>query len=83
MFRLAAHSLHRSATPLGDYLRRLKPRLGPAGATTATAHKIAVIFYTMVRRQAEYDRTLWAAHEAERDRRLQAKLKRQAHRSGL
>ncbi len=82
MFRLAAHGLHRSATPLGDYLRRLKSRLGPAAATTATAHKIAVIFYTMVRKQVEYDGTLWAAREAERDRRLQAKLKRQAHRLG-
>jgi transposase len=63
-------------------LRRLKSRLGPAAATTATAHKIAVIFYTMVRKQAEYDGTLWAAREAERDRRLQAKLKRQARRLG-
>jgi transposase len=82
MFRLAAHSLHRSLTPLGDHLRRLKSRLGPAAATTATAHKIAVIFYTMVRKQVEYDGTLWAARDAERDRRLQAKLTRQARRLG-
>jgi hypothetical protein len=41
LFRLAAHALHRSPTPLGDYLRRMKARLGPAAATTATAHKIA------------------------------------------
>ena len=82
LFRLAAHSLHRSATPLGDYLRRMKTRLGPAAATTATAHKIAVIFYTMVTKQTEYDETLWAAREAERDRRLEARLKRQAHRLG-
>ncbi len=82
LFRLAAHSLHRSPTPLGDYLRRMKARLGPAAATTATAHKIAIIFYTMVHKQAEYDETLWAARDAERDRRLQAKLKRQAHRLG-
>ena len=27
---------------MGDYLRRMKSKLGPAGATTATAHKIAV-----------------------------------------
>jgi transposase len=82
LFRLAAHSLHRSSTPLGAYLRRMKARLGPAAATTATAHKIAVIFYTMITKQAEYDETLWAAREAERDRRLEAKLKRQAHRLG-
>ena len=82
LFRLAAHALHRSPTPLGDYLRRMKARLGPAAATTATAHKIAVIFYTMIRKQVEYDDTLWAARDAERDRRLEAKLKRQAHRLG-
>ncbi len=29
MFLLAAHGLHRSATPLGDYLRRLKSRSAP------------------------------------------------------
>ena len=82
LFRLAAHSLHHNATPLGDYLRRMKARLGPAAATTATAHKIAVIFYTMIRNQTEYDDSLWAAREADRDRRLEAKLKRQAHRLG-
>ena len=51
LFRLAAHSLHRSPTPLGDYLRRMKAKMGPAAATTATAHKIAIIFYTMVKNQ--------------------------------
>ncbi len=42
---MAAYSLHRSPTPLGNYLRRMKSKLGPKAATTATAHKIAVIFY--------------------------------------
>jgi hypothetical protein len=37
------------STPLGVYLRRIQAKLGPAAATTATAHKIAVIFYTIVR----------------------------------
>ena len=41
--------LHRDQTPMGDYLRRMKAKLGPAAATTATAHKIAIIFYTMVK----------------------------------
>jgi hypothetical protein len=48
LFRMAAYSLHHDPTPLGAYLRRMKSRLGPAGATTATAHKIAIIFFTMV-----------------------------------
>ncbi len=32
----------------------MKSKLGPAGATTATAHKIAIIFYTRVKKQVEY-----------------------------
>jgi len=82
MFRLAAHSLHRSLTPLGNYLRRMKAKLGPAAATTATAHKIATIFYTLVRNQVEYDESVWAQRDAERDIRLEAKLKRQAKQRG-
>jgi transposase len=62
MFRLAAFALHSSQTPLGVYLRRMKAKLGPAAANTATAHKIAVIFYTIVKNQVEYDETVWAAH---------------------
>ena len=58
LFRMAAYSLHHDRSPLGDYLRRMKSKLGPPGATTATAHKIAIIFYTMVKKQVEYDATL-------------------------
>jgi transposase len=82
LFRLAAHSLHRSLTPMGMYLRRMKAKLGPAAATTATAHKIATIFYTLVNRQIEYDETLWATSNAEREKRLEVHLKRQAERLG-
>jgi hypothetical protein len=83
LFRMAAYALHHDPTPLGDYLRRMKSRLGPAGATTATAHKIAVIFYTMVKKQVEYDATLWAERDAERERRFDAKLKRHALQRGF
>jgi transposase len=82
MFRLAASSLHHSPTPVGKYLRRMKAKLGPSGAITATAHKIAVVFYTMVKNQVEYDETIWATKDAEREKRLEAKLKRQARQLG-
>jgi len=78
LFRLAAFSLHHSLTPLGNYLRRMKAKLGPEAATTATAHKIAVIFYTMVKNQVEYDESIWATRDAHREKRLEMKLKRQA-----
>ena len=82
LFRMAAYSLHHDQTPLGDYLRRMKSKLGPAGATTATAHKIAIIFYTMVKKQVEYDATLWQQRDAQREKRFEAKLKRQAQQLG-
>ncbi len=82
LFRLAAHSLHRDQTPLGDYLRRMKAKLGPAAATTATAHKIAIIFYTMVKKQLEYDASLWAQRDAMREKRLEARLQKQAAQRG-
>jgi hypothetical protein len=82
MFRQAAYSLHHSLTPMGDYLRRMKTRLGPAAATTATAHKIAVIFYTMVKNQVEYDETIWATRDVKRQQRIEARLKRQANQLG-
>jgi transposase len=82
LFRMAAYSLHHDRSPLGDYLRRMKSKLGPPGATTATAHKIAIIFYTMVKKQVEYDATLWAERDAEREKRFEAKIKRQAQQLG-
>jgi transposase len=82
MFRLAAHALHHDQTPMGNYLRRMKSKLGPKGATTATAQKIAIIFYTMVNNQVEYDATLWAQRDAQREQRYQEKLQRQARQLG-
>ena len=82
LFRMAAYALHRSPTPLGNYLRRMKAKLGPQAATMATAHKIAVIFYTMIKNQVEYDETIWDARDAAREKRLQARLKRQAKQLG-
>ena len=71
IFRMAAYSLHRSSTPLGSYLRRMKSKLGPKAATTATAHKIAVIFYTIVTKQTEYDETIWAERDLQRQKRME------------
>lgn len=82
LFRLAAHSLHRDPSPMGHYLRRMKAKLGPAGATTATAHKIAIIFYTLVKNQVEYDASLWAQRDALREKRIEARLHKQAAQRG-
>lgn len=83
LFRLAAYSLHRSETPLGDFLRRMKARIGPAAAITATARKIAVIFYSMVKNQVEYDETRWSQLDVHRQKRVENKLRRHARRLGF
>ena len=44
-FRVAAQSLNRSQTALGSFYRRLRGRLGAPKAITATAHKLARMFY--------------------------------------
>jgi len=43
---------------MGDFLHRMKSKLCPPAAITATAHKIAIIFYTLVTKQVEYDESL-------------------------
>jgi hypothetical protein len=79
---MAAYSLHRDQSPIGDYLRRMKAKLGPAAATTATAHKIAIIFYTMVKSRVEYDASLWAQRDTLREKRIEARLHKQAAQRG-
>lgn len=54
IFRLAAQTLHHADCALGAFLRRLKQRLGPAKAITATARKLAVVYYKMLRDRKPY-----------------------------
>jgi hypothetical protein len=41
-----------------------------------------VIFYTLVTKQVEYDETLWAQRDLQREKRLEDKIKRQARQLG-
>jgi transposase len=45
LLRLAATTVGRSDTALGAFYRRLSSRAGKSKAVTATARKIAVLFY--------------------------------------
>jgi len=60
----------------------MKAKIGPQAAHTATAHKIAAIFYAMVKNQVEYDHTIWEKRDEQRRKRHTANLKRQAERLG-
>jgi transposase len=47
--RLAAVTVGRTSTALGAFYRRLAARIGEAKAVTATARKIAILFYNAMR----------------------------------
>src|SRR5882672_8680989 len=53
-FRMAAASLYRSQTALGAFYRRIKSRTGGKQAVTATAHKIARIYFAMLTQGSSY-----------------------------
>ncbi len=53
-FRMGAHCVSRSNSGIGAYCRRLKKRLGAPKAITATARKLACIFYSMLKHGQEY-----------------------------
>ena len=53
-FRLAAQAVTRSNCALGAFYRRICSRLGAPKAITATAHKIARLFYTLWTKKESY-----------------------------
>jgi transposase len=54
-FRLAAQTMHHSASALGGYYRRMRAKLGAPKAITATAHKLARIFYRLWKTGESYN----------------------------
>jgi transposase len=72
-FRMAAQTLARSQdSALGNYYRRMRARHGPEHAIVATAHKLARIFYHMLKHRVPFDA---GSTEAEEQRVRQRKLK--------
>jgi transposase len=53
--RMAAQSLYRTESVLGDWFRRLRAKLGTPAAITATAHKLARVLYSMVKHRRAFD----------------------------
>jgi transposase len=53
-FRLAAQTLERAQCALGAFFRRIQSRHGRAVAIKATAHKLATIFYAMLKTRTPY-----------------------------
>lgn len=82
-FRMAAQSLANSKTALGAFYRRLRSRLGPPKAITATAHKLARIFYHLWTTGETYVDMGVDAYEQQYQQRVVKNLKRRAKQMGF
>jgi len=80
--RLAAQTLHHARSALGAFLRRKAAQHGMPTAITATAHKLAVILYQMVRHRLPYREPGVDAFERRYQQRLLKQLTRHAHTLG-
>jgi hypothetical protein len=82
-FRMAANSVSRSQNALGAFCRRMKNRLGAPKAITATAHKIACIFYRMLKYGQEYVEMGLDHYEKQYKERLLKNLQKKASELGF
>lgn len=81
--RLAAVSVGRTSTALGAFYRRLAGRIGKAKAVTATARKIAVLFYNAMRFGLAYQDPGAAYYESRYRERVVKQLHRRAAEFGF
>ena len=82
LLRLAARTVGRTPTALGAFYRRLSARIGKAKAITATARKIAVLFYNTLRHGMRYADPGASYYEERYRQRVLASLKRRARALG-
>ena len=81
--RLSARTLRNSHSSLGAFYRRLRGRIGPAKALTATARKLAIIFYNMVKFGKTSTDVGEDAYLKQQTQRHLKRLKKQAKRVGF
>jgi transposase len=81
--RLAAVTIGRTNTALGAFYRRLAARIGKAKAVTATARKIAVLFYNAVRYGMAYVDPGAVQYEQQYRQRIVKNLQRRAAEFGF
>ena len=77
-FRQAAVSTQGSNSELGAYFRRMKSRLGGPKAVTATAHKLARVYYRLVKHGEEYVEEGARAYEEKQRQRVVSNLQKRA-----
>ena len=82
-FRMAAQSVSRSDSALGGFYRRMRAKHGGPKAITATAHKIARIFYHMLKYKQEYKDPGQDYYQQKYQERVVKNLKRKAKALGF
>ncbi len=82
-FLMAAYALQRSDNWLGNFYRRMKAKHGPLVATKATARKIAVIFYNMVKNKTEFNPITMEAYSKKFKEQKMKYIKKQAQLLGF
>ncbi len=83
IFRIAIMSLGRSDHALGAFYRRMALRIGKAKAITATARKLAVLFYRMLRDKRPYREQTAVDYDAVQRRRILRHLRKRAESLGF
>ena len=83
LLRLAAVTVGRTDTALGAFYRRLSGRVGKAKAVTATARKIAVLFFNTLRHGMAYADPGASYYEERFKQRVLTNLHRRAKALGL
>jgi transposase len=76
--RMAAQAVSRTKTPLAAFYHRIKARIGGRGAITATAHKLALLVYRLLKYGVEYVRQSRDEYEARVRAHLERVLRRKA-----
>ena len=81
--RMVGPAVGRSDTYLGSFHRRMRARLGPAGANTATAHKLACMIYHLLKYKEDFIDIDALIYQEKLHKRRVASLSRQAEALGF
>lgn len=82
LLRLAAVNVGKTETALGAFYRRLAARVGKAKAVTATARKLAILFYNTLRYGMDYSDPGASYYEQQHRQRVVRNLTRRAKQLG-
>jgi len=81
--RLGVFGLQKSETQMGNYVRKMKARLGKAEGIVAGAHKLIRVIYGMIKTRKKYNEAEAFKISPQSSARQRRKLEKQAEKLGL